>query len=422
MESLYLARLLSEGGFILTDRVEDADVALFNTCSVRQHAEQKVFSRLGKLADWKTGREGRVLGVLGCMAVSYKRTLLERIPHLDLVLGPDQYPGTVEALRRVGERRVPEVRTDFDPSYFPTSDPRGLPEPHRAFVEIMKGCDKFCTFCVVPFTRGREVSRDAGEILAEVRRLVDSGVREVTFLGQNVNSYGKDHRPEGPGFPGLLRRAAEVDGLARVRFMTSHPLDLSDDLVAVFADTPKVCEYIHLPVQCGSNRILKRMNRKHDVGHYLGRVRALKAARPDLAISTDLIVGFPGESEEDFKETLGLMDEVRYDFTFSFKYSPREGTPASRMRDKVPEELKEERLGRLNEKANDHMAERAAARVGLVEEVMVEGPADRTPGAFYGKSRQNRVVVFPGDSGKPGDRVKVKITARRVANLFGDLA
>jgi tRNA-2-methylthio-N6-dimethylallyladenosine synthase len=310
---------------------------------------------------------------------------------------------------------------DFDPAFFHYSDPRALPEPHRTFVEIMKGCDKFCTFCVVPFTRGREVSRGAREVLEEVRRLADSGVREVTFLGQNVNSYRDDAGTVGAGFPGLLRQAAAVSGIARVRFMTSHPLDLSDDLAAVFADTPKVCEYIHLPVQCGSNRILKRMNRKHDVGHYLGRVRVLKAARPDLAISTDLIVGFPGESEGDFKETLGLLDEVRYDFTFSFKYSPRQGTPASRMLDQVSEEMKEERLGRLNEKANAHMAERAAERVGLVEEVMVEGPADRTPGAYYGKSRQNRVVVFPGGRQKPGDLVDVKVAARRVANLFGDI-
>jgi tRNA-2-methylthio-N6-dimethylallyladenosine synthase len=421
LESLHLAHMLRQAGFLVTDRLEDADVALFNTCSVRQHAEDKVFSRLGQLTDWKREREGRLLGVLGCMAVIHKETLLERVSHLDLVLGPDQYPKAAEILRRVAQKRIPEVSADFDPTVFPLGHPASAAAPHRAFVEIMKGCDKFCTFCVVPFTRGREVSRDKNALLEEVRRLADSGVREVTLLGQNVNSYGKDADPGGGGFPGLLWAVAAVPGLERVRFMTSHPLDLSDDLAAVFSDTPKVCEYIHLPVQCGSDRILKRMNRKHDVPHYLGRVRTLRAARPGMSFSTDLIVGFPGETEEDFGGTLKLMEEVRYDFTFSFKYSARKGTPAARMLDKVPEEVKEERLSRLNEKANAHMAERAAARVGLVEEVMVDGPADRTPGSLYGKSRQGRVVVFPGDKPKPGDLVNVRITSQRVANLFGDL-
>jgi tRNA-2-methylthio-N6-dimethylallyladenosine synthase len=315
------------------------------------------------------------------------------------------------------------VWADFDPSYFPLNEVERLPSPHRAFVEIMKGCDKFCTFCVVPFTRGREVSRSAQSILEEMRSLTAGGVQEITLLGQNVNSYGLDGRsgPEAVDFPNLLRRAAAVEGLARLWFMTSHPIDLSDDLAAVFTETDKLGEYFHLPVQCGSDRILKRMNRKYTAAHYLDRVRTLKGARPEMCLSTDLIVGFPGETDGDFEDTLRLLDEVRFDLVYSFKYSVRQDTPAARMLDQVPEDVKDARLARLNEKTNAHAAEQALTRVGRVEDVMVEGPADRTPGAFYGKTNQNRVAVFPGDDLKAGDRVKVKVTGRRVANLFGDV-
>ena len=451
LESLHLVHLLRQGDFVMAEGAEDADVVLFNTCSVRQNAEHKVFSRLGQLAEWKSDRPGRVLGVLGCMATSYKEELLDRAPHLDLVLGPDQYPKAADLLRKASDRsNAPTVMADFDPAYFPESMPDLLPSPHRAFVEILKGCDKFCTFCIVPFTRGREVSRDPESILEEVGRLVASGVREVTLLGQNVNSYGLGLRSRGgtPTFAALVRRVAAVPGLARLRFMTPHPLDLSDELVGVVGDTPHVCPCVHLPVQCGSDRLLKLMNRKYTVEHYLGRVRALQAARPDLALTSDLIVGFPGERDDDFEGTLRLMDEVRYDSVYSFKYSPRQGTPASRMLDQVPEEVKEGRLARLNGKANAHAAERAWARVGKVEDVMVEGTADRTLGALFGKTEHNRGVIFPGEwagppvggpiagdetpeaadprlklrAFKPGDLVKVRITGRRVANLFGDLS
>jgi tRNA-2-methylthio-N6-dimethylallyladenosine synthase len=421
LESDHVTGLLLKSSFALTQEPEEADVILFNTCSIRDHAEHKVFSRLGQLAEWKREREGRVIGVMGCMATSYKDQLLERAPHLDLVVGPDQYPKISQVLEQASRTGQSQVLADFDPIYFPENDPARLALPHRAFLEIMKGCDKFCTFCVVPFTRGREVSRPAESILEEVVRIAQAGVKEVMLLGQNVNSYGLGLKSRGKTltFAQLLREVASVPGIERVRFMTSHPLDLSDELVTVMATTPSVCESIHLPVQSGSDSVLKRMSRKYSVAHYLERVQKLRSSVKDLFMTTDLIIGFPGETEEDFQGTLDLLDQVRYDAVYSFKYSPRVGTPAARMLDQVPEEVKDERLARLNEKAWKHAAESCEKRLGMIEEVLVEGPADKTPDAFYGKSRQNRTVVFGGQDYRAGDQVRIRIERHKIANLFG---
>lgn len=423
LESDHVTSLLLENNFSVTPRSEEADVILFNTCSIRQHAEDKIFSRLGQLTEWKRDREGRVIGVLGCMATSYKEQLLERAPQLDLVVGPDQYLKVPQAIREASSRGKIQVLADFDPVYFPENDPKRLSQPHKTFIEIMKGCDKFCTFCVVPFTRGREVSRPAEDILKEIEGLARAGVKEVMLLGQNVNSYGLGLKSRGKSlaFPQLLKEAGQVEGIDRVRFMTSHPLDLSDELIEVMASVPAVCESIHLPVQCGSDIVLKRMGRKHSVAHYLERVAKLKASIRDLFITTDLIVGFPGETEEDFRATLDLLDRVKYDAVYSFNYSPRLGTPAARMLNQVPEDVKDERLERLNEKAWDYASKSCETRLGLVEEVLVDGPADKTPNAFYGKTRQNRTVVFPGEGYRAGDLVKVKIESHKIANLYGKL-
>ncbi len=422
LESDHVAGMLLKNQFSLTQNEAEADVVLFNTCSIRQHAEDKIFSRLGRLSDWKKEREGRVIGILGCMATSQKEQILDRAPQVDLVIGPDQYPRVPQAIREAFQNGLPQVLADFDPVYFPQNDPTRLSQPHRAFLEIMKGCDKFCTFCVVPFTRGREVSRPAEDILAETRDLGRAGVKEVMLLGQNVNSYGLGLKSRGKTFTfsELLGQVGEVEGIQRVRFMTSHPLDLPNELVEVMATTPSVCESIHLPVQCGSDTILKRMGRKYSVAHYLERVAQLRSRVRDLFITTDLIVGFPGETEEDFRGTLRLLEQVRYDAVYSFKYSPRSGTPAARMLGQVPEEVKDERLARLNELAWKHASENCEKRLGITEEVMVEGPADRTPDAFYGKSRQNRTVVFRGGDLKAGDFVQVKVTGHKVANLCGE--
>jgi tRNA-2-methylthio-N6-dimethylallyladenosine synthase len=421
LESDHVASLLLKNNFSLTPDAKEADVILFNTCSIRQHAEDKVFSRLGQLVEWKRNKDGRVLGVLGCMATSYKNHLMERAPHLDMVVGPDQYLKVPQVIREASRTGQSQVLADFEPVYFPENDPENLSSPHKAFIEIMKGCDKFCTFCVVPFTRGREVSRPAEDILDEVERLSAAGVKEVMLLGQNVNSYGLGLKSKGKTitFSQLLRKVAGVTGIQRVRFMTSHPLDLSDELVEVMANVPSVCESIHLPVQCGSDKVLKRMSRKYSVAHYLERVEKLRGEIKNLFITTDLIVGFPGEMEEDFRGTMELLDKVRYDAVYSFKYSPRIGTPAARMLDQVDEEIKDARLAQLNEKAWEHAFKSCETRLGKVEEVLVDGPADKTPGAFYGKSRQNRTVVFKGKGYKAGDLVQVQIESHKVANLYG---
>jgi tRNA-2-methylthio-N6-dimethylallyladenosine synthase len=421
LESDHVSKLLREKSFFMTQDQSEADVILFNTCSIRQHAEDKVFSRLGELGEWKKGKEGRVVGVLGCMATSYKNQLLERAPHLDLVIGPDQYLKVPEVLEQASRTGVSQVLADFDPVYFPENDIAHLTQPHKAFLEIMKGCDKFCTFCVVPFTRGREVSRDADEIVAEAQRLAEAGVKEVTLLGQNVNSYGLGLKSKGKTltFAQLLRKVAQVKGIERVRFMTSHPLDLSDELIEVMATTPAVCEYFHLPVQCGSDPILKRMSRKYSVAHYLERAAKLKKSVKDIALTTDLIVGFPGETEEDFQGTLRLLEEVQYDLVFSFKYSPRIGTVAARMLDQVGEDVKAERLARLNVAAWKHATQKHAARVGLVEEVLIDGPADRTPDASYGKTRQHKTVVVTNGVFEAGQILKVKIDRSKIAALYG---
>ncbi len=421
LESDHLVEILRSGNFAMTPAEDEADIILFNTCSIRSHAEHKIFSRLGELGEWKKGKKGRVIGVLGCMATGLKEKLFKKAPLLDLVLGADQYPQASEAIDRASRGEGPLLMADFDPLYFPRNNPERRALPHKAFLEIMKGCDKFCTFCVVPFTRGREVSRPPAEILGEAVDLASSGVKEIMLLGQNVNSYGLGLKSQaGPqSFPRLLREVGAIAGLQRVRFMTSHPLDLSDELVEAMASTPSICEMIHLPVQCGSDAVLKRMNRKYSVAHYLERIQKLRSAIPGLAVTTDLIVGFPGETEEDFNGTLRMLEEVRFDLVYSFKYSPRPGTPAQRMLNQVDEAQKDDRLARLNDLAWRHAAQSCDTRIGKVEEVMVEGPADKTPGAYYGKTRQNRTVVFPGQGFQPGDLVQVRVESHKVANLYG---
>lgn len=423
LESDHVSSLLIKNHFSFTNEINDADVILFNTCSIRAHAEDKVFSRLGQLGEWKKQKEGRVVGVMGCMATSYKDQLLDRAPHLDMVVGPDQYLKVPQVIREASQTGKSQVLADFDPIYFPENDVNRLSQPHKAFIEIMKGCDKFCTFCVVPFTRGREISRPSEDIVAETQKLAQAGIKEVMLLGQNVNSYGLGLKSKGKTitFAELLREVARVKGIERVRFMTSHPLDLPDDLVEVMASEPSVCESIHLPVQCGSDRILKRMSRKYTVEHYLERVRKLRSSIKGLFMTTDLIVGFPGETDEDFQGTMDLLEQVRYDAVYSFKYSPRIGTVAARMLDQVPEEVKDVRLAQLNELAWKHASQACESRLGMVEEVLVDGPADKTPGGFYGKSRQNRTVVFLGEGYKAGDVVKVKIDRHKVANLYGKI-
>jgi tRNA-2-methylthio-N6-dimethylallyladenosine synthase len=419
LESDHIKGLLKKENFILTNNPDEADVMLFNTCSIRQHAEDKIFSRLGELQAWKKSNHRRRIGVLGCMASSYKEVLIQRMPHLDMVLGPDQYAKLPALLKG---KALPTVWTDFDPSFFAQNDIEQWTGSHKAFVEIMKGCDKFCTYCVVPFTRGREISRPWETIREEIQALIDVGVKEITLLGQNVNSYGQDMSKDPISFAALLEKIAQLSGLHRLRFMTSHPMDLSDELIQVMADYAVICHFLHLPVQSGSDVVLKRMNRKYTIQHYRERVATLRKLIPDVALSTDLIVGFPGETELEFRKTLELLDEIQYDSVFSFKYSDREGTPSARMLDKVTEEIKDQHLKQLNEKAYHYAALKHQARIGQQEEVLIDGPADKTPGAWYGKSYHYKTVVFHAPESsrlQAGDFAKVLVQSSKIATLYG---
>ena len=390
--------------------IKEADLILVNTCSVRQKAEEKVYGLVGRLKHLKRQRPEVIIGVCGCVAQQEGPRIVQRLPHVDIVLGPQGVYRLPEALERVRKGQGPVIDTEFRKDF---KQPLILPElgnskPVKAFVTIMQGCDNFCTYCVVPYTRGREVSRHPEEILREVQCLVQQGVREVTLLGQNVNSYGRKEKGF-PTFAELLREVASIPGLWRVRFTTSHPKDLDEDLMRCFAEVPEVCEHLHLPVQAGSNRILKRMNRRYTREEYLQKVALLREISPGISLTTDIIVGFPGESEEDFRETLSLLEEVRYTEIFSFKYSDRPLAKARQFEDKVPEEEKALRLAQVHELQNRITREINLSFVGQEIEVLVEGPSPSNPALWTGRARTNHVVNFEGPTGLKGRLVYVLI-------------
>ena len=422
-DSERMAGFLLDQGFRPAASEAEADLILVNTCSIREKPEQKVYSTLGRYSLLKQERPGTILAVTGCVAQQEGGRLLERVPGLDLAIGTQALHRLPELLTRVSEgRRLSEtgwLKPD-DPGLFEIPSPRpqgGV----TAFVTIMQGCDNYCAYCVVPYVRGRERSRPAEEVLAEVESLAAGGVKEVTLLGQNVNTYGPSNGA-GIGFPELLRRVAEVPGLERVRFTTSHPKDLSDRLIEVMAEHPKVMEHIHLPVQAGSDRVLRAMNRGYTREHYLERVRALRRAMPEAGLTTDLIVGFPGEREADFKETLALMGEAEYDESYSFRFSPRPLTAAGRMEGQLPEETKLERLYRLQALQAEITERKHQAQVGSVHEVLVEGRSKTDAGRETGRSRTNRPVHVPaGDQERRGRIISVRVTRALKHSLVGEV-
>ncbi|MBI4042921.1 MAG: tRNA (N6-isopentenyl adenosine(37)-C2)-methylthiotransferase MiaB [Deltaproteobacteria bacterium] len=419
--------LLSERGYRMAHSEEHADLILLNTCSVRYKAEHKVYSALGVFAPLKEKNPNLIIAVGGCVAQQEKRRLLSRVRHLDLVFGPDQIDELPDLVESVREGRSRLMAAEFKLGrefHLPTLLPETfalLPageRPVTAFVAIMKGCDKFCTFCIVPFVRGREKSRHPDEIVLEVRALVENGVKEVTLLGQTVNSY----HYEGVSFSELLRRLDAISGLERLRFVSPYPNDVSDDLINCMADLSSVCEQIHLPVQSGSNRILEWMRRGYTREAYLEKILKLKKRNPDISISTDFIVGFPGESEEDFEETLSLMDEVKYDSVFSFCYSSRPGTKALRLGlEEVPGEIASERLERLQALQRDYTLEKYRALVGKEAEVLVEGRSKSDVSRWTGKTRSHIVVNFDATEGVnlKGALVNVKIEKALLSNIRG---
>ena len=419
-DSEVVASVMQMAGYEVTDIIEDADAVFLNTCSVRDNAEQKILSRLEFLRSVKRKRP-LLIGVLGCMAERVKEDLILEYG-VDLVCGPDSYlalPNLI-AQAELGHKAI-DVELSMVETYRDVIPHRLHTNMIGGFVSIMRGCNNFCHYCIVPYTRGRERSRDVESILREVRDLRDRGFKEVTLLGQNVNSYRNPSDHSQLLFPGLLKIVAEAVPEMRVRFTTSHPKDMSDETLRVIAETPNVCKHIHLPVQSGSDAILKRMNRRYTREWYMDRVAAIRSIIPDCGLSTDIFVGYSGETEEDHQLSLSLMREVGYDSAFMFKYSERPGTYASRhLPDDIPEDVKVRRLNELISLQNEISAERNAAQIGKVVEVLVEGVSKRSRDQFFGRTEQNRVVVFDRGRHHIGDRVMVKVTSSSSATLLGE--
>jgi len=417
-DSLRMGEALARAGFRPTPTAEQADLIILNTCAIREKAEDKMLSALGRYRTVKLQR-GALLGVGGCVAQQEKAELLQRVPYLDFVFGPDAIAKLPDIVSRVSQDRVRVAETawvDSEEYLFPRADPGSSAGKVSEFVTVMKGCDNVCSFCVVPHTRGREVSRPFVEVLEEVAALTGVGVREVTLIGQNVNSYRG-----GISFAELLLRVAQVPGIERVRFTTSHPHDLSDELIEAFRHEPRLAPHFHLPVQSGSDAVLRRMKRDYTVVEYLERLAALRAARPGIAVTTDIIVGFPGETEEDFQATLELTGQVRYENQFSFVFSARPHTVAAVKEESwglVPQETKMERLERLQTLQRRISGEILAALVGQEVEVLVEGPSRSNPSRRFGRTPENRTVNFDGEA-PVGARARVRVSRASPNALSG---
>ena len=417
-DSEIVVSLMQREGYVYTDRIEQADVILINTCSIRDNAEQRIWGRLNELKRYRKARPGLIVGILGCMAERLREQLLEGPWGVDVVAGPDAYRDLPRLVREAeaGGKGV-NVLLSTEETYAEIAPVRLDRNGVSAFVVIMRGCNNFCSYCVVPYTRGRERSRDAATIVAEAQSLFDNGYREVTLLGQNVNSY----RAGEVDFPELLRRVASISPLLRVRFATSHPKDMSDRLLETMASMPNICRAIHLPAQSGATSMLERMNRKYTREWYLDRIAAIRRYMPDCAITTDLIAGFSGETEEEHAATLSLMREVGYSWAFMFKYSERPGTFAQRnLPDDVPDEVKSRRLQEIIALQNDLSLESNRRDVGREFEVLVESESKRNSGQLSGRTSQNKVVVFDRGNHRIGDYVRVRVTGCTSATLLGE--
>jgi tRNA-2-methylthio-N6-dimethylallyladenosine synthase len=410
-------------GVEMTDDPALADIVLFNTCSVREKAQEKVFSDLGRLRALKKARPELVIGVGGCVASQEGANIVSRAPYVDVVFGPQtlhRLPALIDARRRTGRAQVdisfPEIEK-FD--HLPPARVEGA----SAFVSIMEGCSKYCSFCVVPYTRGEEVSRPFEDVLVEVAGLAEQGVREVTLLGQNVNAYlgATGEGDDTADFAMLLEYVAEIPGIERIRYTTSHPLEFSQRLIDAHASTPKLAGHVHLPVQSGSDRVLAAMKRGYTVLEYKSIIRRLRAARPDVSITSDFIVGFPGETEADFERTMTLIEDVGFDGSFSFVYSSRPGTPAADLTDDTPQSLKLERLRRLQAATDAHAQRISQAMVGSMQRVLVEGPSRKDPTELAGRTENNRVVNFAGAPRLVGQLVDLRITSALPHSLRGEL-
>jgi tRNA-2-methylthio-N6-dimethylallyladenosine synthase len=414
--------LAAAEGYEKTDKAEDADLILFNTCSVREKAQEKVFADLGRLKPLKRARPGLMIGVGGCVASQEGEEIARRAPFVDVVFGPQTLHRLPELL--AGRRASGIAQVDIS---FPEIEkfdhlPPARVEGASAFVSIMEGCSKYCAFCVVPYTRGEEVSRPFGDVLAEVRDLAGKGVKEVTLLGQNVNAYaGELADGETADFALLLTHVSRIDGIERLRYTTSHPLEFSQRLIDAYGRIPALVSQVHLPVQSGSDRVLAAMKRNYTAVEYKSIIRRLRAVRPDISVSSDFIVGFPGETEGDFEQTLKLVEDVRFDGSFSFIYSARPGTPAASLADDTPHAVKLARLQRLQKRLQELAEAYSQAMVGTCQRVLVEGPSKKDPMELAGRTGNNRVVNFAGDPGLAGHFVAVRITKALPHSLRGEV-
>lgn len=422
-DSEVVASIMVKDGYVLTESADDADLILINTCSIRDNAEQRIYGRLTAFKKLKKEKPGLVVGVIGCMAERLKARLVEEEKVVDLVAGPDAYRDLDRLVKLAGSgQKAVNVILSREETYADIVPVRLADNKISAFVAIMRGCNNMCSYCVVPYTRGGERSRDPRTILDEVRDLINKGYKEVTLIGQNVDSYNWKEEGYETSFPRLLELTALLSPDLRVRFSTSHPKDMTDEVLHVMAQYPNICKSIHLPAQSGSSRMLELMHRGYTREWYLDRIRAIKTILPDCAISTDLIAGFSGETEEDHQLTLSLMREVRYDFAFMFKYSERPGTYAARhLKDDVPEEVKNRRLSEIIALQNELSAENKEQDVDSVVEVLVEGVSKKSEAELFGRTSQNKVVVFPAEDARVGDYVKVKVNRNTSATLIGTM-
>jgi len=409
-------------GIVKTDKPEEADIILFNTCSVREKAQEKVFHELGRVRQLKRDKPSLVIGVGGCVASQEGAAIIARAPYVDVVFGPQTLHRLPELIARHRQTGRPEVDVSFPEMEKFDSMPGSRVDGVSAFVSIMEGCSKFCTYCIVPFTRGNEVSRPVDDVLAEVAALTAQGVKEITLLGQNVNAYrGAMDDDETADLAFLIETIAEMPGVERIRYTTSHPREMNQRLFDVYLRVSKLVSHLHLPVQAGSDRVLAAMKRGYTTLEYKSLVKKLRAARPDISLSSDFIVGFPGETAEDFEKTMKLIDEVGFDTSFSFIFSPRPGTPAADMADDTPAEIKSARLMRLQKRIEELAFVVSSRMVGTVQRVLVEGHAKKDAAELSGRTDNNRVVNFPGSARLIGHFINVRITAALPHSLRGEV-
>ena len=421
-DSARMADLLAQSdSAALVDAPDDADVLLLNTCSIREKAQEKVFHELGRWKALKRARPGVVIGVGGCVASQEGVAIAERAPYVDVVFGPQTLHRLPELIDSARTSKAPVVDVSFPEIEKFDRLPAPRADGPSAFVSVMEGCSKYCSFCVVPYTRGEEVSRPVADVMREVTALARQGVREINFLGQNVNAYRGDIDGDHADLAELIAYAAEVPGIDRIRFTTSHPVEFSDTLVEAYRDIPELVSHVHLPIQSGSDRVLAMMKRGHTTLEYKSKIRRLRAARPDIHLSTDLIVGFPGETDRDFEATLDLAREVDYDISFSFIYSPRPGTPAASLPDPTPMEVKKHRLAILQDQLRRQAAAHAEAMVGTTRTALVTGPSKLDPGQLQGRTEDNRVVNFRAGQEHIGELVPVAITEALPNSLRGEM-